>query len=105
MELTMLKNVLASALVVATMAGTVVATTGEADARRGRNGAFAAGAAAGIIGGAILGGALSNRAYAEPYYAAEPVYIEPEPVCYWRNQRVPNTYDAGWHWEKVQVCN
>jgi hypothetical protein len=101
----MLKKTLACGLIVATMAGTALATTGAAEARNGRNAAFAAGAAAGVIGGALLGGALSNRAYAEPYYyEPEPVYVEPEPVCYWRKQRVPNTYDAGWHWEKVQVC-
>ena len=101
----MLKKTLATALVAATMAGTVFATTGVAEARDGRNGAFAAGAAAGIIGGALLGGALSRPAYAEPYYyEPQPVYVEPQPVCYWRNQRVPNTYDAGWHWEKVEVC-
>jgi hypothetical protein len=98
----MLKKTLATALIAATMAGTVVATTGGAEARNGRNAAFAAGAAAGVIGGALLGGALAGPAYAEPYYyEPQPVY---EPVCYWRNQRVPNTYDPGWHWEKVEVC-
>ena len=98
----MIKKVLASALVLAAVVG---ASTGVAEARYGRNGAFAAGAAAGVIGGALLGGALSQPSYAEPVYVEpQPVYVEPEPVCYWRKQRVPNSYDAGWHWERIQVC-
>ena len=42
-------------------------------------------------------------AYGAPVYA-EPVYEPVYEPCYMTRQRVPNRYDAGWHWEQVQVC-
>ncbi|WP_413990410.1 hypothetical protein ACMDCR_31580 [Labrys okinawensis] len=102
----MLKKVLASALVLATVAGAAVATTGTAQAEYGRNGAFAGGAAAGLVGGLLLGGALSNRDryYDDGYYepAPAPVYVQPR--CWFERQRVPNQYDYGYHIERVRVC-
>ena len=97
----MLKRILASALAVALVAGATLSTTGAAEARDGRNGAAAAGAAAGLVGGLLLGGALAPRpAYG---YEVEPAYVEP--ACYWTKQQVRNTYDYGYHWERVRVCN
>ena len=102
----MLKKILASALVLATIAGASVATTGTAEARDGRNGAFAGGAAVGAIGGLLLGGALANRDryYDDGYYepAPQPVYVQPR--CWYQRQRVPNQYDYGYHIERVRVC-
>jgi len=90
---------LASAII---LAGSVAVASTAAQAGDGRNGALAAGAAVGLVGGAILGSALSNNA------AAEPVYVEapppPEPVCMIEQRRVPNTYNNAWHIEDVQVC-
>ncbi|WP_434959038.1 MULTISPECIES: hypothetical protein [unclassified Labrys (in: a-proteobacteria)] len=101
----MLKKILASALVVATVAGASMATTGTAEARYGRGGAFAGGAAAGLVGGLLLGGALTNRDryYDEGYYEEPaPVYVQPR--CWFERQRVPNQYDYGYHVERVRVC-
>ncbi|CAM5775600.1 hypothetical protein LMIY3S_05106 [Labrys miyagiensis] len=100
----MLKKILASALVLATIAGASVATTGTAEARYGRNGAFAGGAAAGLVGGLLLGSALNNRDryYEDDYYEPAPVYVQPR--CWFERQRVPNQYDYGYHIERVRVC-
>src|SRR3954447_6636544 len=99
----MLKRILASALAVALVAGTTLSTAGIAEAANGRHGAAAAGAAAGLVGGLLLGGALAPRpAYG---YEVEPAYVEPVPECYWAKQKVRNTYDYGYHWERVRVCN
>jgi hypothetical protein len=102
-EFSMVRRFFASVAIVAAVAGASLAATGMAEARDGRNGAFAAGAAAGVVGGALLGGALASPGYAEPVYEPAPVYVEPE--CYWTKQRVRNVYDYGTHWERVRVCN
>src|SRR5580704_19033511 len=73
---TMFKKILTGALVAATLAGATVATTGTAEAHYGQNGAFAAGAALGLLGGAIAGSAYSN----DGYYESEPVYYHH--TCY-----------------------
>src|SRR5262245_48851100 len=51
----------------------------EASAKNGKNGAFAAGAGLGVVGGVLLGTPLSAPpAYAAP--APAPVYVEPAPA-------------------------
>jgi len=52
------------------IAGTVLASPVAADAAQGRHGAFAAGAAAGVVGGAIIGSQLNRPRYGyeEPDY-------------------------------------
>lgn len=99
----MVRKYITGALMLATVAGTLAVTTETASARYGRNGAFAAGAIAGVVGGAILGGALNQPRYYEPdyYYEPEPVYV---PRCYYQNRRVRNLYDYGYHYERVKVC-
>jgi len=100
----MVRKFITSALVLATVAGTLALTTEAASARNGRGGAFAAGAIAGVVGGALLGGALNQpRYYEDPqyYYEPEPVYV---PRCYYQNRRVRNLYDYGYHIERVRVC-
>jgi hypothetical protein len=99
----MLKRILATTLAVTLVAGATLSTIGVAEARYGRNGAAAAGAAAGIVGGLLLGGALAGPRPAYGY-EVEPAYVEPEPACYWARQQVRNTYDYGYHWERVRVC-
>ena len=68
-----------------------------ATAKDGRNGAFAAGAAAGVVGGALVGSAI------RPSYGAAPVYQE-EQVCHWQRERI---YDEGidaYRIRRVQIC-
>lgn len=58
------------------MATIVIASVGDAEARR-RGGAVAAGVIGGLAAGAIIGGAIasSRPAYAYPTYAPAPGYI------------------------------
>ncbi|MDQ0468190.1 hypothetical protein [Labrys wisconsinensis] len=98
-----MKKVLAMTLAAALVAGATLSTTGDAEARRGRNGAAVAGAAAGLVGGLLLGGALAQRPAYGYEVEPEPVYVEP--ACYWTRQQVRNTYDYGYHWERVRVCD
>ncbi|CAM5776520.1 hypothetical protein LMIY3S_05568 [Labrys miyagiensis] len=92
----MFKKILTGVLVTAALAGAAVATTGSAEARYGRNGAFAAGAGIGLLGGLLAGSAYSNRYYYDDY---SPVYYR---RCYIKKRRVADYY--GWHWERVKVC-
>ncbi|MDQ0396151.1 hypothetical protein [Labrys monachus] len=103
----MFGKIIASGLVLATVAGASLAATGTAEARYGRNGAFAGGAAAGVVGGLLLGGAIANQNRYEdegPAYYEDPAPVYVEPRCYFQRQRVPNEYDPGWHIERVRVC-
>lgn len=100
----MIRNSLTATLLALTVAGTSLASVGAAEARDGRNGAFAAGAGLGAVGGLLLGGALAQPRYAEPVYVEPaPVYVEPS--CYWTRRIVPNRYDPGSHYERVRVCD
>ena len=102
-----MKKLITGALVLATVVGTLAFATESASARNGRAGAFAAGALAGVVGGAILGGALQQQQpygyQPDYYYAPEPVYVQPR--CYYQRRRVPNNYDYGTHIERVRVCD
>jgi hypothetical protein len=93
----MFRKILTCTLVAATLAGAAVASTGSAEARYGRNGAFAAGAGLGLVGGLLAGAAYNNRYYDDGYYA--PVYYQ---RCHLENRRVRDYY--GWHWARVKVC-
>ena len=92
----MIKKLLASSLIVAGLATAAVTST-PAVAKDGRNGAFAAGAAAGIVGGAIVGSAV------RPSYGQAPVYAEPE--CYWQRQRVYDPEIDAYRVRRVQICD
>jgi len=56
------------------IAGTLLTSAVTADAREGRHGAFAAGAAVGAVGGAVVGSQL----YGPRYGYAEPAYCHVE---------------------------
>jgi hypothetical protein len=102
----MMRKFVTGALALSMVVGTLAVTTETASARYGRNGAFVGGAVAGLVGGALLGGALNQGYAAQPQYYYEP---EPQPVyvprCYYQNRRIRNTYDYGYHIERVRVCD
>jgi hypothetical protein len=123
-ELKMLKKIIASGLILATVAGASLATTAPAEAYWhhgggwghgggwhhgggwGRGGAIAGGVAAGLLGGVLLGGALANQ---DRYYDEGPVYYDAPPAyypqrCHIERRRIANQYDAGSHLENVRVC-
>ncbi len=86
-----------------TIAGSVLAVPGEAEARYWRGGAVAAGVVGGLAAGAIIAGAAAPYYYAPPppvYYAPAPVYYGPP--CRWVKQRWWDGY--GWRVRRVQVC-
>jgi hypothetical protein len=115
-----MKKILTSALVLVAISSSVLATSSPAMAqyyergprwdRRGppppppprrhrhNDGAIIVGGlAAGVIGG-LIGGALANNG---PRYVEPP---PPPPRCWYEDQRVPNAYNSGWHYESVRVC-
>ena len=99
----MFRKFLTATVLAAGLAGATLASTGTAEARYGRNGAFAAGAAVGLLGGALLAAPAYGYGYG---YGPAPVYYEPTyyaPSCYWTKQR---WYDAAGyrHVRKVRVC-
>ncbi|MEW9309135.1 hypothetical protein [Labrys neptuniae] len=100
---TMFKKILTGALVAATLAGTAIATTGTAEARYGRGGAFAAGAGIGLLGGLLAGSAYNNGYYGGGYYDEyRPVYYRQYRRCYIQKRWVEDYY--GGHWARVRVC-
>jgi len=92
----MFKKILTASLVTVSLVGATLATTGTAEARYGRNGAFVAGVALGLLGGALV--ANSYNSY-EPAYT--PVYY-PRHRCHWEQRFVDDYY--GGHYVNVKVC-
>lgn len=86
----------------ATIAGSIVAVPGTADAHW-RGGAVAAGVVGGLAAGAIIAGAAAPYYYAPPpppvYYGAPAYYA---PACGWVKQR----YWDGYYWQvrRVPAC-
>ena len=96
----MFKKILTASLVAVSLAGVTLGMTGTAEARYGRNGAFAAGAVLGLVGGGLLSGGYSYGAPAyEPAYT--PVYY-PRHRCHWEQRFVDDYY--GGHYVNVKVC-
>ena len=92
----MLRTLVVSTLAVSALVGASLTAT-PALARDGRNGAFAAGAAAGVVGGALL--AQPSYGYGEP----RRVYVEPERECVIRRERI---WDGDRYIRrKVRVCD
>jgi len=98
----MFRKFLTATVLAAGLAGATLASTGTAEARYGRNGAFAAGAAVGLLGGALLAAPAYGYYGGPAYYAPEPVYYEP--TCYWTKRRWFDDYGYA-HVRKVRVCN
>jgi hypothetical protein len=100
---TMIRKLLTASVLAATLVGASLASTGTAEARWGRGGAFAAGAAVGVLGGALLAAPAYGYGYGPGYYAAPaPVYYEP--ACFWRKQRLYDAYGYPAGWQRVRVC-
>jgi hypothetical protein len=97
-DMTMIRKFFAASILAVTLAGVSLASTGTAEARWGRGGAFAAGAAVGLLGGALL--AAPAYGYGPGYYA--PAYYEP--ACFWRKQRVYDAYGYPAGWRRVRIC-
>jgi hypothetical protein len=83
----------------------LICSAGMPSAARAEDGAVAAGVAGGLLGGLLLGGALAPR----PYYAPEPVYVEPPPPpyrCYWRLGRPYwDDWRGVWVRPRIRVCD
>jgi hypothetical protein len=90
----MMKKFLIPALFIAGLAGANL-TILPAEAGNNKAGAFAAGAAAGLVGGAIIGSQL------RPQVAPAPEYVAPD--CYWRRERVFDGVE--YHIRRIQVCD
>jgi hypothetical protein len=90
----MFRKILSASLLAATLAGASLASVGTAEARYGRHGAFAAGAALGFLGGAVLASPGYGYGYYEPTYYA--------PTCWFKKVRVYDGYD--YYWKRVRVC-
>lgn len=114
----MMKKTILTVLLAATVAGSVLAPAGFAQAQEyGRyrdwndgpprrhhhhnGGAIAGGVAAGLIGG-LIGGAIVNGGGGGYGYAAPP---PPPPRCWSESRPVQNEYDDGWHYERMRVCD
>jgi hypothetical protein len=98
-----MKKALTMLLAGATVAGTLMVSTTDADAqRRGRW--VGPAIVGGIIGGAIIGSTLARPYYGPGYgYYGEPVYAGPGPYCYYApGEPVWNGYR--WIRPRVQVC-
>ncbi len=108
----MMKKTILTVLLAATVAGSVLAPAGFAQAQEYRRdwrdgpprrhhhdgSAIAGGVAAGLIGG-LIGGAIVNGGGG---YAAPP---PPPPRCWTESRPVHNKYDDGWHYERMRVCD
>ena len=95
----MFRKILAASLVTVALVG---ATVGNAEARNGQNGAFAAGAVLGLIGGGLLANSYNAPAY-QPVY--EPTYYAPtyhRIRCHYEQRFVEDYYDG--HYETVKFC-
>jgi len=98
----MMKSILAGALALATIGGSL-AMTDPAEARNGRKGAFVAGAVTGVVGGALLGGALNRPGYSdERTYEQRPVYSRGR--CHMERRVVTDDYDGSSYVKRVRVC-
>lgn len=94
----MFKKIMTAAVLATTLAGASLATTGTAEASNGRNGAFAAGAVLGLVGGSLLAGGYNGGYNNGGYY--EPAYYAPH--CFFKKRWVHDYY--GWHKEIIKIC-
>jgi hypothetical protein len=83
---------LATALAALTLAGTIAASSGEAQARP----RFGTALGIGIIAGTLIGAAAASNAYAGPAYVSDPGYGD----C-----RYVERYNRWGHLRVVKVCD
>jgi hypothetical protein len=94
-----MRKTLSSLLAAAAIAGTLAATTTNANAQyRWLGPAVGFG-----IAGAVIGGILATR---PPGYVVYPGYSQPVYAsnCYWARQKFRDTYGRVYYSEPVQVC-
>lgn len=96
-----LTKILAVALTLVPLAGTMSAT--PAAAEDGRNAALIGG----LLAGGLLGGALAHGYRAPPRYRPEPVYQSEEDVseCYIERRPVYNRWGDVVRYRRVRICN
>lgn len=97
-----MKKLITLAMIAVTFAGSLVVTTGEADARsrRHRNGDAAAAAAAGVVGGLILGGIIASQSREPDYYYGRGYRTRYYGGHHYRGDRV---YQGGPHYRNDRV--
>jgi hypothetical protein len=111
----MIKKAIAFGVILGVIAGTVLASTGTAEARywyhHGGGGwgwGWGGGAAVGLLGGALIGSAIASQPRYYDYDDGPVYYGAPPPYpshCYVRRERIANRYDSGSHLENVRVCS
>ena len=81
---------------------TATAMIAIAGPSRADNGQVAAGIIGGLAVGTLLGAAVAQPRYYEP----APVYVAPEPACYWTDgEPVWDDYRGMWIRPQIQVCD
>lgn len=104
-----MKKAFTAFLAVAAIAGTLAATTTDADAQWRRRGWVPGAVVGGVAAGALLGAAIANSgpAYAAPppgyYYGPGPAYVD-DPGCRLVRRRVWDEYRGIWVVRRVEIC-
>jgi len=96
--MTNFKKIFTAAAAVVTLTAAVAATAAPAEARWGRGGAFAAGAAVGLLATGVAAHAYHHRA---PRYG----YVEHGGSCWRERREVYNRFGDFVGYRSIRVCN